>query len=815
VHDYPYNRAVVRCERLCAIVALLLIPVATRAMSPSPEALFGKYCVSCHNDKLRTGGLSLEKLDGSNLAVNVGVWEKVARKLRAGEMPPKGLPRPDHTTLISFVSAIEDAVDRSAPENPGRVALHRLNRSEYGNAIRDLLDIEIDPEKLLPQDDEDQNGFENIAGVLTVSPRLMEAYISTAALVSRLAVGDLSAPAVFDTFNISKTIAQDDRMSEDLPFGSRGGIAFHFRFPVDAEYVVKIRLRKQLYDYIVGLGHPQTLEVRVDGKPVKSFIVGGEDHGMPAPATFVGAVSGAKEWEEYMHSADLGLETRFPVKAGARVVGISFVGEFSEPEGVWTTRNSTFGISSDEQLQGNAAIETVSVGGPFQPAAVGDTASRHRIFVCHPAGIVAQQECPKQIISRLGRLAYRRPLTPADLDVLLRVYRAGQERDGFEGGIRSAIQAILCDPDFLFRTEGVPKDARPGSIYRLSDLEIASRLAFFLWSSIPDGDLLSLAERGKLKDPAAIEAQTRRMFADRRSRALVSNFAAQWLGLRKIRGVTPDPVRYADFDDGLRDAFETETRLFLESQILGDHSVKDLLSADYTFVNQRLAQHYGISQVYGNHFRRVDLPSNGARGGLFGQASILTLTSYADRTSPVLRGKWLLDNVLGSPPPPPPPDVPPLSETGADGKTASVRERLESHRKNPACAVCHVKMDPLGFVLENFDAIGQWRSKSEGIAIDASAMLPDGTQMDGPAGLRRALLGHSDEFVRTVTEKLLTYALGRELQVYDAPVVRKIVREAAASDYRWSAIILGIAKSAPFEMSSVDAERPGDGNGSH
>jgi hypothetical protein len=796
-------------------VAMVLAPLSIGAASPSPEALLGKYCVSCHNDRLRTAGLSLEKLDSSNVALNVGVWEKIARKLRAGEMPPNGLPRPDLATVTSFVSTIEDALDRSAPENPGRVALHRLNRSEYGNAIRDLLNVEIEPERLLPQDDEDQNGFDDIAGVLTVSPRLMEAYISTAAIVSRLAVGDVSAPAVFDTFNIPKTVAQDDRMSEDLPFGSRGGMAFHFRFPVDAEYVVKIRLRKQLYDYIIGLGHPQTIEVRVDGKRVKSFIVGGEDHGMPAPATFVGAVMGDKEWEEYMHSADMGLEARFPAKAGARVVGISFVSEFSEPEGVWTTRNSTFGISSDEQLQGNAAIETVSIGGPFQPSGMGETDSRRRIFVCHPAGGAAQESCPKKIISRLGRLAFRRPLTPTDLEGLLSVYRVGQEREGFEGGIRSVIQAILCDPDFLFRREDKPKDARQGGIYRLSDLEIASRLAFFLWSSIPDDALLDLAERGKLKDPAIIEEQTRRMFADRRSRALVSNFAVQWLGLRKIRGVAPDPGRYPDFDDSLREAFETETRLFLESQILDNHSVRDLLSADYTFVNERLAQYYGIPQVYGNHFRRVELEANGARGGLFGQASILTLTSYADRTSPVLRGKWLLDNVLGSPPPPPPPDVPLLSETGANGKLASVRERLELHRKNPACAVCHLKMDPLGFVLENFDAIGKWRSTSDGIAIDAAATLPDGTRMDGPAGLRRALMLHSDEFVRTVTEKLLTYALGRELQVYDAPIVRKILREAAASDYRWSAIILGIAKSTPFGMSTADAEQPGGRDGSH
>ena len=814
MHNHRNNGAAVRYERLLVIVAMALTPLSAQVVSPSANALVGKYCIGCHNDKLRKAGLTLEKLDSSNPFANAEVWEKVVRKLRAGEMPPIGLPRPDQATLHSFVSSVEDALDRAAPPNPGRVALHRLNRAEYGNVIRDLLDVEIDPEALLPSDDADQNGFENIAGILSVSPRLLEGYMAAAARVSRLAVGDLSLPAVFDTYNIPKTVAQDDRMSEDLPFASRGGIAIRYRFPVDGEYVVKIRLRKQLYDYIVGLGHPQALEVRVDGRRIKTFTVGGEDHGMPAPATFAGAITGDKEWEEYLHSADIGLETRFPAKAGAGVVGISFAGEAWEPEGVLAPRNSTFGISSDEQLEGNAAIETVSVGGPFQPAGLGDTSSRRTIFVCYPAKGTVAEACARKIISNLARRAYRRPVTTADLDGLMKVYRVGQEHEGFEGGVRSALQAILCDPEFLFRTEEVPKNAAPGSRYRLTDLEIASRLSFFLWSSSPDDELLSLAARGKLKDPIVLESQVRRMFKDPRSQALVRNFAAQWLGLRKIRGVTPDPGRYPEFDDSLRQDFETETQLFLESQILGDHSLKELLSADYSIINDRLAQHYGLPNVYGNHFRKVDFGASGNRGGLLGQASVLTLTSYADRTSPVLRGKWLLDNILGSPPPPPPPDVPLLSETGAEGKAASVRERLERHRKNPACAACHVKMDPLGFVLENYDAIGKWRATSDGITIDASAALPDGTKMDGPAGLRKALVSHSDEFVRTVTEKLLTYALGRELQSYDAPIVRKILRD-AASDYRWSTIVLGIARSAPFEMSSVAAEQPGGRDGGH
>jgi hypothetical protein len=470
-------------------------------------------------------------------------------------------------------------------------------------------------------------------------------------------------------------------------------------------------------------------------------------------------------------------------------------------------RNSPFGLGSDELYDGNAAIDTVAVGGPFNVSGTGESASRRTIFVCYPAADASQDACAAKIVSTLARRAYRRAIKPSELESLKKFYRKGKADGGFEAGIQFGLYAILTDPSFLLRVEDLPANAKPGAIYRLSDLDLATRLSFFLWSSLPDDELLDVATRGKLKDPAVLEQQVRRMFADRRAKALVTNFASQWLDLGKLRGLRPDEAQFPEFDDTLRDAFQQETELFLESQILEDRGVRELLDARYTFVNQRLAQYYGIPNVLGSHFRRVPLTSD-RRAGLLGQASILALTSYSNRTSPVLRGKWLLDNILGTPPPPPPPDVPPLKDGGTIGKRSSVRERMEEHRKNPACAVCHVRMDPLGFALENFDAIGKWRSEVDGAAIDASASFPDGTKFEGAAGLRKVLLGRSDQFLRTVTEKLLIYALGRGLAYYDMPAVREIVRQADASDDRWSALLLGIVKSVPFQMSIVDNGEP-------
>jgi hypothetical protein len=771
----------------------------------SARELLNRYCVTCHNERLHTAGLKLDQLNFVDIGSAASVMEKVVKKLRAGEMPPNGMPRPDRQSLDALISWMETSLDRwaAANPNPGHVALHRLNRTEYANAIRDLLDLDMDIASSLPPDDADQQGFENIAGVLSVSPGLLEAYMTAAERISRFAVGDPSIVPVFNTYSIGKTSGQNDRMSEDLPFGSRGGLAVHYFFPVDGRYLVKIRLRRQLYDYIVGLGIPQKLQVTLDGKLAKEFIVGGEDHGTPAPATFVGAIPGDPGWEEYLHLADQGLETRFEAKAGARVLGVSFVKEAVEPEGNVQSRNSTFGLSSDELAHGNAAIDTVSVGGPFQVEGHGASRSRQRVFVCDSSKGGNADVCAEKILATLMRRAFRRPVKPSDLKSLFAFYKSGQSRGGFEAGIQFAIQAMLSDPEFLFRVEDVPADAAPGTVYRLSDLELASRLSFFLWSSIPDDELLDAAVHGKLRNPGVLESEVKRMLGNERSKALVDNFALEWLDLRKIRGVTPDQGQFPDFDDGLRAAFEKETELFLDSQIRGDHSVKDLLNANYTFVNEDLAQYYGIPGIYGSHFRQITL-NDTRRRGLLGQASILTLTSYPNRTSPVLRGKWLLDNVLGTPPPPPPPDVPPLNESGSNGKLTSVRERMEQHRKNPGCAICHLRMDPLGFALENFDAIGRWRHTSDGVAVNASASMPDGTILEGAEGLRKLLLNRSEQFTRTVAEKLLSYALGRELGYYDAPAVRQIIREASASDDRWSAIVLGIVKSVPFQMSRAE-----------
>jgi mono/diheme cytochrome c family protein len=813
----------VRCRRpaelwriplACAHLVLFAVALmpgayaqARSAPSVSPQRDFlTKYCVTCHNERLHTAGIALDKIAVDNVSGASDVWERVVHKLRAGEMPPAGMPQPDKAALGAIVTWLETGLDRAAAAhpNPGRVPVHRLNRDEYTNAIRDLLAVDIDGRSLLVADDSDEHGFENIAGALSVSPALLERYLSTARKISRLAVGDSPPVPVFETFDVPGTMYQNDRMSEDQSFGSRGGIAIHYRFPVDAQYVVKVRLFRQVYDYIIGMGRPQQLEVRLDGRLVKGFTVGGENKGTPAPASYAGNIPGDPEWEEYMHFADANLQVRFPVEAGTHVLGVSFVKQTTEPEGVLKPTQLGFALSVNQLYEGNAAVQSVAIGGPYDSPGPGDTASRRRIFVCQPSTKADELPCAKKILATVARGAYRRPLSDADVEPLISIYEVARKHSGFEAGIESAITRILTDPEFLFRIERDPAGARPTTVYRLNDLELASRLSFFLWSSIPDEELLSLASRGKLRDSAILQQQLRRMLADSRSKALIENFASDWLGLPKLRETVPDPAVFPDFDENLRDAFRQETELFLENQLSEDHSIDDLLSADYTFVNERLARHYGIPDIYGSRFRRVKL-SNGERGGLLGQGSVLTVTSYANRTSPVLRGKWLLANILGTPPPPPPPNVPLLKETGENGKRTSVRERMEQHRKDPACAGCHVRMDPLGFSLENFDATGKWRSSSDGAPINATGELPDGTQLEGVAGLRKMLLSHREEFASTFTEKLLTYALGREIEYFDFPSIRKITRDAAANQYRWSSIIEGIVMSVPFQMSITDS----------
>ena len=772
--------------------------------------LVNKYCVTCHNERLRTAGLLLDKADADDVSVSGDVWEKVVHKVRTGEMPPAGMPRPDKATFDAFASQLETALDRSAAAkpNPGRVALHRLNRTEYVNAIRDLLALEIDGRSFLIADDVDQHGFDDIADVLSVSPVLMEQYMSAARKISRLATGDPTILPVYDTYNLPVTMNQDGRMNEALPFGSRGGIAISHHFPLDGEYEIRVRLQKTIYGYIRGMGRPHQLEVRVNGERVKLFTIGGDAPvGRWSPATFSGNIMGDPKWDLYMHEADRGLDVRFAAKAGTATVKASFLKDLPESEEIPQPLERDFGLNVDEMYLGNPAVESVAIGGPTRVDGPGDTPSRRKIFVCRPDASTAEQACARKIVSILARRAYRRPVSDPEVAMLLGFYESGRKQGGFEGGIRLALERILADPRFLFRAERDPLNAAPGTVYRLSDLELASRLSFFLWSSIPDDQLLNLAAAGKLKEPAILEQQVRRMLADDRATSLVSNFANQWLELPKVRSFVPDPELFPDFDDNLRDAFLKETDLFIGYQMRADLSIEDLLTANYTFANDRLARHYGIPKVYGSHFRRVTFP-NSERAGLLGQGSVLMATSYPNRTSPVLRGKWLLDNLLGTPPAPPPPNVPPLKENATDGKATTVRERMEEHRKNPACAGCHARMDPLGFALENFDAVGQWRTSADGSAIDPSGSLIDGTKLDGIGGLRKMLSSRGQQFAETFTTKLLTYGLGREVQHYDFPTIRKIVKDAAVNDYRWSSIILGIVKSTPFQMSIVNSAAP-------
>jgi mono/diheme cytochrome c family protein len=793
----------------------------TASVPPAPEEILGKYCVSCHNQRLRTAGLALDTLDATTPSVTPEVWERVIGKLRAGSMPPAGRPRPDAATYRAVASRLETEIDRAwaAHPNPGRTnAVHRLNRTEYSHVIRDLFAIDsrsLDVKSLLPGDDTADGSFDNVAEVLTISTAHLERYLSVARQITRLAIGLPPASPRLETFPIPLHVVQDDRQSEDLPFGSRGGMAIKYDFPVDAEYLIKIRLRRQYQDYIMGMGWPQQLDVRLDGRLLKRFTVGGGAPGRPAAASYAGdgepGFAGAPEWEKYMQTGgDAGLEIRVPISAGPRTIGVSFVRELWEPEGLPQPLQRGRVLTNDQIYMGYASVGAVTIGGPYQVAGTAkDTPSRRAIFVCQPASgaegsprVINDVACASRILSRMARLAYRRPVTKTDVDTLLGFFEQGQ-RDGgsFDSGIQFALERILVDPDFLLRVSREP--SQPAGTYRLGDLEVASRLSFFLWGSIPDERLLDLAERAQLTKPVVLEQQVRRMLADPRAKdALVNDFAAQWLNLRRVDDVVVHPEQYPTFDDSLLDAFKRETELFVGSTLEEDRSVLDLLRANYTFVNERLARHYGIPGIYGSRFRRVTLSNADQRGGLLANGSLLATTSYPDRTSPVLRGKWLLNNIFGLPVPPPPPGVDTnLAETKPGEAPASIRERLAQHRKDPSCASCHSVIDPLGFSLENFDAIGGWRTIDEsGKRVDASGATVSGEKVEGLSGLRSALLEQPDRFPRTVTEKLLAYALGRRLEYYDHPAVRQIVRDAAADDYRWSSLILGIVKSPPFLM---------------
>ena len=767
----------------------MAVGAAAQSISPN-RALLDKYCVTCHNQRLKTAGLMLDKMDVEHVAAGAEVWEKVVRKVKGGMMPPQGMPRPDQTATESFVTSLESSLDKDAAAhlNPGRASLHRLNRTEYGNVIRDLLDLDVDVSALLPADDE-ANGFDNIADVLKVSPSLLEQYLTASRQISRLAIGDTKIPPVSQVYQLPPDLPQDDHI-EGLPLGTRGGIRIRHNFPLDAQYEFSVGLLRNIVGYITGLEFAHQLEISIDGQRVFLAPVGGEEDNKMMDTNL--GVAG--------DTLDARLKTRVPVKAGPHTVVVSFLrrdsAESDEPLQPFTRDHDL------QNMNGLPLIERVQIAGPFQPTGPGATPSRQRIFSCRPATAADELPCARTILSILAHRAYRRPLTDKDVELLLTFYQKGRNQGNFDNGIETALRLILADPKFLFRYEPDPANLKPGDSYRLSDLELASRLSFFLWSSIPDDALLAVAEQGKLKDPAVLEQQVRRMISDPRADSLINNFAAQWLFLRNLPATTRDQGEFPNFDDNLRKAFDTETELFFGSIMHEDRSVLDLMNADYTFVNERLAKHYGIPNIYGSRFRRVTLKDD-ARRGLLGQGSVLTVTSYPNRTSPVLRGKWILENILGTPVPSPPPNVPPLKENSEGSQPKSMRELMEQHRQNPACASCHKIMDPLGFSLENFDATGQWRTREKAGPIDASGQLGDGTKVTGPVDLRRALMRHPEQFVSTFTEKLLTYALGRGLEYYDMPVVRTIAQNAAAHNYRFSSIIMGIVQSAPFEMKQV------------
>jgi mono/diheme cytochrome c family protein len=754
-----------------------------QAAATAHRATLDKYCVGCHRGPTPMAGLRLDNLDAADLETSGATWEKLARKLRNREMPPAGMPRPDTATLDALVSYIVTGRDRLAETkpNPGRRTLHRLNRTEYGNAVRDLLGLEIDVAELLPADDIGY-GFDNIADVLQVSPVLMERYLSAARRISRTAVGDTTLPVAYQTYNVHHGLIQTDRLGEAAPVGSRGGAIVRHVFPVDADYEISVTLQRNTDDEYLGLERERKLDLRLDDRRLQLFTIAAS----PKKIVLGGGTP-----------PDAHLRIRVPVKAGARELAATFLKDTLVKEGIIER------VRDDVVQTYFEGVGSITVAGPFNVQGPGETVSRERIFVCRPSSAADEQACATKILTNLAHRAYRRPVGADDMTPLLALYKTGAQNGGFESGVRLALQKVLVSPDFLFRAEVDPPGAAPGTIYSISDTELASRLSFFLWSSIPDDQLLAVAESGRLSDPSVLQAQVKRMMADPRSEALVRNFAGQWLFLRNIARISPDTTTFPYFDENLRHALAKETELLIESQLREDRSVVDLLRTDYTFLNQRLAEHYGIKGIYGNEFRRVKLDDPN-RHGLLGQASILAVTSYPNRTAPTIRGKWVLEQLLGSPPPPPPPNVPSLKEDATVQKL-TMRERMEQHRANPTCAVCHRMMDPLGFALENFDGLGGWRASTGPGAgpIDASGALPDGTKFNGPAGLRDVLLKKQDMFVENFTERLLTYALGRGLEEYDSAALRKIAREAAADNQKWSAIILGIVKSTPFRMRRV------------
>jgi len=779
------------------------------ATAAAEAAVLKKYCVTCHNENLRTAGLVIDTADLNHVPDHAEVWEKVIRKLRTGTMPPPGLPRPDKSTNNSLASFLEREIDTAAAAhpNPGRTeAVHRLNRTEYQNAVRDMLSLDVDAAVLLPADDQSY-GFDNIAGVLKMSPTLLERYMGAAREISRLVVGASHLPPSEETFRLRSDLSQYEQL-DGLPFGTRGGTAIRFNFPQDGEYIIKA----ELLDLFTGaqVREPHQLEIAVDGERVKVFTLAPRSRAVIARPPQESAKPGEPPKPpqpslEELQALGFGgkpaeFQVRVPVKAGPRVVTATFIKKTSAlAESIRQPFDRPHG--EGDYLMYEPHLGTVTITGPFDPAGVHDTPSRRRVFTCNPAAPAEETPCAKKILAGLARRAYRRPVTDAEVGVLLNFYNEARLQTisgSFDAGIEKALRAVLVSPDFLYRVEA---DSPKGSaISRLSDLELASRLSFLLWSSIPDDELIDAASQGKLRDPAVLERQVQRMLKDDRSSALATNFAGQWLRLRNVTGAFPNDALFPNFSDNLRQDFVKETELFFESIVKENRSVTDLLTANDTFLNENLAKFYGISNVHGKDFRRVTL-TDPNRFGLLGKASFLTVTSYPNRTSPVGRGKWILENILGAPPPPKPANVPDLPENGTSGKAHSVRELMVQHRANPACAGCHSRMDPIGFALENFDAVGRWRTISEsGEKIDASGVLPDGTKFNGPAELRAVLENNREQFVTVVAEKLLVYALGRGLEYQDAPAIRQMVHRSEAANYSFEPLLLGLVKSTPFTM---------------
>jgi len=773
-------------------------PVAASPVAAqSHKATIERYCVTCHSDRLKTAGLTLESIDTTNVAGAPDVWEKVVRKVRVGMMPPQGSPAPDaasRTALVTWLTGQLDAHAAAHPD-PGRPLVHRLNRSEYGNAIRDLLSLEIDPSSLLPADDS-AYGFDNVADVLGVSPVLLERYLSAAGKVSALAVGDPESGVASETFRVRQDASQD-RHVEGLPIGTVGGMLAHTTLPLDGEYVIQPRLFRTNLGAMRGLEYAHQLEITVDGARVHLASFGGDED---FKASLKNPTLAGDDVEARSRA-------RVRLTAGPHTIGVAFI-EKTAAQNSW--RLQPFLRSSHDTFDptGYPHIDVFSVTGPYNSTGSGDTPSRRRVFMCRPATAAEEEPCARKIVSTLARLAYRGQASDEDIQRLMSFYATGRREGNFEKGIQLALQRMLASAKFALRVERDPANAKPGSVYPLNSFDLASRLSFFLWSSLPDDELLRVAEQGKLHTPIVLRQQLRRMLADPKSEALVTNFAGQWLYLRNLKNMVPLSTEFVDFDDNLRRAFEQEAELFFTSIMRENRTVLDLMDANYTFVNERLAKHYNIPGVYGSHYRRVMLTDE-ARRGLLGKGAILMVTSHTDRTSPVVRGKWVLDNLLGAPPPPMPANVPPLDENGQQaGRVLTMRERMEVHRRNPVCANCHKIMDPIGLAMENFDAVGSWRTReggTHGTAIDASGVLLDGTKVDGIVSLRKALMRNPEIFVGTFVEKMMTYALGRGVAATDMPTVRQIVRDGASQNYRFASMIEGIVNSPAFQMRRVPA----------